>query len=1051
MCIAGLSLVGVFPLARAHADTKPIEYNRDIRPVITEACFVCHGPDASKRAAGFRLDQRESAVARGVLVPGHPEKSRLITRIMAASNEGVMPPSTFHKPLTVAQKSLLRRWIAEGAKYQPHWAFVAPPQQVSLASVKDTAWCRTPVDNFVLARLEKLGLEPSADASRVEWLRRVTLDLTGLPPDPSERDVFLADSSPGARSKVVDRLLASPRFGERMASPWLDVARYADSYGYQSDQLSPTWPYRDWVIRAFNTNLPYDKFITWQLAGDLLPEPTRDQRLATAFNRLHRMTNEGGSVPEEWRMEGVADRVRTLGTAFLGLTLECARCHDHKYDPITTRDYYSFGSFLNNIDEYGMYDRSDIVPSPSVLLPGSEQDVREKSAHELTELKERNLVLATEQSDAGFRAWIKTSPKPVLSDMSGRFLLDRLVNNQFVNTAPGGKEPGNHSDEIRFVPGPLPGTSGALLDGENNISFPPLGRFTRHTPYTIAFWMKDARLVDGAAVVYTATDGTDAGPFGYDLMIQDGVLTARMFRHWPGNAIAVRTRTEVSKDVWTHVAVSYDGSSHASGLRIYLNGALADRYILRDKMVKSTGQHTLVFGQRFRDRGLKGGAVSDIVIFNRSIAPIEVAQLFGGHALVDALIDPAKNEKALREYYASAVSPEIRSAADALATARKQIWSAEDPQTEVAVMEEMETERPTFVLARGRYDAPQNDSTRVRRLTPISLPPMSKSQKLNRLGLAAWLTAPNHPLTARVAVNRLWAQLYGKGIVETSEDFGIQGKPPTHPELLDWLARDFIRTGWDVKAMMRMLVLSHVYAQSSAVRPDLKDRDPRNDLLARGPSQRLSAEAVRDSALFAAGLIDYTMGGPPVSPYQPGDLWRESNSMSPGYRQSVGSDLYRRSVYTVVKRTAPMPNMLAFDTVSREFCIARRQPTNTPIQALVLLNDPQFVEAARQIATRSLLLARNSKSVRPENVQQVCVEEMFRRLAVREASATERQLLLSLMAAQRQQYQREPEAASQLIHIGESKLDPTLDPVDLAAATVVAQAILNLDATTWNR
>ena len=1021
---------------------KSVSFTKDIRPIIAESCFACHGPDAARRAAGFRLDQRDSAIARGVIVPGKPEKSKLLQRITASSDAGLMPPPAFHKKLTPAQAALFKAWIKQGANYEAHWAFVAPSSKIAPPQVKNSAWCKSPIDRFVLARLEHEGLKPSPAASRVEWLRRVSLDLTGIPPTPRERDAFLADKSVGAFETVVDRLLASTAFGERLASPWLDTARYADSYGYQSDQLSPTWPYRDWVVSAFNRNLPYDQFITWQIAGDLLPNATREQRLATAFNRLHRMTNEGGSVAEEWRMEGVSDRVRTLGTAILGLTLECARCHDHKYDPITTREYYSFASFLNNIDEYGMYDRSDIVPSPTVLLPNSQQEAALEAARKGADTEAARFADTVKSADAGFNAWLASKPSAALADQTGKFSLDGLdAGGVFKNQIEGSKENGGHADEVKFVPGHT--GKAALLDGENNINFSGLGRFTRHTPYTIAFWMKDPRLADGPAVVYSATDGTDAGPYGYDLMVDKGILTARMFRHWPGNAIAVRTRVEVSKDTWTHVAVTYDGSSRGSGLKIYINGKLADQFVLRDKMVKGLGTHNLVFGQRFRDRGFKGGAIDEVAIFNRDITPIEVRTLVDGRSLADAIEKADPNNAELKEYYTSAIAPRVRTERQMLADARMKVWAAEDPQYEVAVMEEMPGERPTFVLARGRYDAPKDDTTRVHRVVPASMPPLPRGAKPDRLALARWLTAPNHPLTARVEVNRLWAMMFGKGIVETAEDFGIQGKPPTHPELLDWMARDFMTHGWNIKALLKSIALSSTYRQSSALTPALKVRDPRNDFLARGPSQRLSAEQIRDSVLSAAGLLDTKMGGPPVSPYQPGDLWRESNSMSPGYHQSVGGDLYRRSLYSVIKRTAPMPNMLAFDSVSREFCIARRQPTNTPLQALVLLNDMQFVEAARCLAQNSIqATAGNSAGL---------IQDMFRKLAVREPSAKEIKLLSELLDNQKASFQREPEMASQLIHIGDSKPDATIPVVDLAAATVTAQTIINLDAVVWNR
>jgi hypothetical protein len=1021
-----------------------IGFNKDIRPILTANCFVCHGPDANKRMAGLRLDRREDALAHGVIVPGKPERSKLIARVFTANAAQIMPPSYSHKQLTPEQKSLLRRWIALGAKYEAHWALVPLPKQVEIPQPRNTAWGRNPIDRFVLARLEREGVRPSPEASRTDWLRRVTLDINGLPPTLKEIDAFLADRSPQAYASVVDRLLASPRYGERMAAPWLDVARYADSYGYQSDQLCPTWQYRDWVVRAFNANLPYDRFLTWQLAGDLLPNATREQRLATAFNRLHRMTNEGGSVAEEWRMEGVADRVRTFGTAFLGLTLECARCHDHKYDPIAQKDYYAFSSFFNSIDEKGLYDRADIVPSPTLLLPSPEQERQLAAAREEATLEARRLMSLATIVEPSFQAWLKAPvrpPEPELPDMTGRFDFERFDGNIVPNLVPGAKAQGNRTDDVKLVEGH--NGKAILLDGECNVNFPDLGRFTRHTPYTIAFWMRDPRLVDGDAVVFQACDGTDVGPHGYDLTVEQGILTTRMFRHWPGNAIGIRTRAPIPKDVWTHVAVTYDGSSRAAGLHIYIDGKLADTEIVRDHMVKGTGTHNLVFGQRFRDKGFKGGRIDDLTIFNRDITPLEVAQLHDGHSLADAIAHPQGHEPELKSYYLSAIDPYTRAAAQSLADARARVWAAEDPQYEIAVMEEMPQPRPTYVLARGRYDAPQSEANRVGRTTPSSLPPFPAGAPRDRLGLAQWLTQPDHPLTARVEVNRVWGLLFGKGLVETQEDFGIQGRPPTHPELLDWLARDFVRSGWDVKRMVKQIVLSSTYRQASALRPDLRERDPQNLLLARGPSYRLSAEAIRDTALAAAGLLDDRIGGPPVSPYQPGDLWRESNSMSPGYHQSVGTDLYRRSLYTVWKRTAPMPNMTVFDAGSREVCIARRQPTNTPLQALVLLNDVQFVEAARAIGARALKEGGATPAARARYI--------FRLLASREPTSKETLLLTDLYTEQAAEFSKEPQSAEKLVHIGDSKPDAALPPADLAAATVLAQTVLNLDATIWQR
>jgi hypothetical protein len=1026
----------------AHRASERISFNRDIRPIFTETCFVCHGTDSAKRMAGLRLDIREAAIAKGAIVPGKPDKSMAVARIFATSPALQMPPVSSHKHLTAVQKQLIKRWIAEGAKYEKHWALVPLPDKVAVPTVAKRAWPRSPIDDFVLARMESAGIAPSREADRVTWLRRVTLDLIGVPPAQADVQAFLADHTPDAYGHVVDRLLVNPHYGERMAVPWLDAARYADSYGYQSDQLCPTWPYRDWVVKAFNDNLPYDKFLTWQIAGDLLPGSTREQKLATAFNRLHRMTNEGGSVPEEWRVEGVADRVQTFGTAFMGLTLGCARCHDHKFDPISQRDYYAFHSFFNNIDEYGLYDAASRVPTPTLLLPTPDQEKSYAAAREALTAAESAAAAARTAAESDFQAWL-AHPAPASNpDLTGQFDFNHVSGSTLTNLVPGAKASGAKSDDLELVDEPGGGKV-AHFDGDTSANFPDLGHFTRTTPFTIAFRMRDARLADEQAVIYQACNGTDTGPYGYDLTIERGILTTRIMRFWPGNAIAVRTRQAVPKDQWTRVAVTYDGSSHAAGLKIYLDGRPADLEVLRDHLYKSTDEHNLSFGQRFRDRGFKGGKISEIEIYNRAISPIEALQLADGHSLTDALVNPQANVAALREYYLSALNPAVREAESKLQAARRQVVEAENAQFEISVMAEQPATRVTYRLSRGRYDAPVTNADRVGRTLPVSIYPFPASLPRNRLGLAEWLTLPNHPLTARVAVNRLWAQFFGRGLVETVEDFGIQGKPPTNPALLDWLARDFIAHGWNVKRLTKQIVLSSTYRQDSAVRPELKERDPENLFLARGPSQRLSAEQIRDTALAAAGLLDEKMDGPPVSPYQPGDLWRETNTMSPEYHQSVGGDLYRRSLYTVWKRTAPMPNVSSFDAPTREVCTARRQTTNTPLQALVLLDDVQFVEAARVLADHALSEGGADDTAR--------ITYMFRRLATRDPLPAERKLLGSLLNEQRAIFQGAPADAAQLIAVGDSKPSVSSPATELAAMTAVAQTIMNFDATVWKR
>ncbi|MFM7323134.1 MAG: DUF1553 domain-containing protein, partial [Armatimonadota bacterium] len=913
-----------------------------------------------------------------------------------------MPPPSTHRTLSKTDLAKVVRWIRAGAKYEPHWAFTPLPDTVAIPGGSKATH---PIDAFVGAKLRAAGLRPAPRASKQRLLRRLSLDLIGLPPTPEEIAAFEADSSPDAYAKVIDRLLASPRYGERMASPWLDLARYADSYGYQSDQLSPTWPYRDWVIRAFNRNLPYDRFLIEQIAGDLLPGADREQRLATTFNRLHRMTNEGGSVAEEWRLEYVADRVRTVGTAFLGLTIECARCHDHKFDPVSQRDYYSLTAYFNSIDEYGLYNQSDIVPTPTLLLPTPDQDRALTAARNAAIEAEQAFTDIRNSREGAFEAWRREvgAVRPI-PDLLGEFDFERTQAGGSPNRVSGAS--GAVLAEGAAV---APGRSGngIRLDGESSIQFPGLAPFTRHTPWTISFWMKDARAVDGAAVVYQACSGTDAGFHGYDLTVDRGILEARIFRHWPGNAIGVRTQRPIAKDAWTHVAVAYDGSSRARGLRILVNGRPVATEIVRDHLEKGIGRHTLVFGQRFRDKGFKDGTFDDIRIHGRALTDLEVAHLVDGIALDATPTDTP----AWQNYHAGAIDTESRAAAARLASARERIWQAEDPILEVPAMEEMPRTRPTHVLSRGRYDAPRNDQNRVARAVPAAFEIKGKPSRAgDRLALARWMTSPGHPLVARVAVNRIWAQIFGTGIVETTEDFGIQGRSPSHPELLDWLARDFVAHGWDLKRLIRTIVTSETYRRDSTGTPADRAADPSNRLLARGPSHRLSAEAIRDGALHAAGLLVDRAGGPPVSPYQPGDLWRETNTMSPGYNQSKGDDLYRRSVYTVIKRTAPIPNMIALDSGAREVCTARRSNTNTPLQALVLLNDPQFVEAARVVAERV------SKHNDP-------IGQAFLRLAGRSPSQSERAALLDLRNSQRALFTADPAAARALLTVGERTVD----------------------------
>jgi hypothetical protein len=1024
--------------ATASPPAGKVDYNFQVRPILADRCFVCHGPDEKNRKAKLRLDLPDIARARRAVVAGKPEESKLIERI-TADDEHRMPPRKSNLSLTAEEIDTLRRWVVEGAEYKPHWAFLPLPDTIPVPEVTDARWPAGPLDHFVRARLEREGLQPSPPASKEEWIRRVSFDLTGLPPKLADVDAFLADSSPRAFEKVVDRLLASPHFGERLAMDWLDVARYADSFGYQADGDSNLWPWRDWVIGAFNRNLPFDQFLTWQIAGDLLPGATRDQRRATAFCRLHRMTNEGGSIPEEWRNEYVSDRVQTFGTAVLGLTLECTRCHDHKYDPLTMKDYYSLGAFFNSIDEWGTYDSAAFRPTPTLPLPTPDQD-RALAAHTLEVEKLTARLSEVEQSRAdAFHAWLARSDlQPEAPGLAAHYPLDKLeANNQLANLA-GNHAPGSTSPANTLVPGKL--GQALLFTGDDPANFPAPGILDRGTPFTAAFWLQTPQRMK-EAIVCQRMAGTDTGFHGLQLSFDEGRLFFALIRFWPGNAAAVRTREPLPAKEWIHVVISYDASGKAAGLRIHLNGRLADVEVVRDGLTRNVqpGGAGLIFGERFRSPGLKGGLIDDVRIFNRALTDIEVAQLHDGRTLVEALAH--RDEAALRPYYLAAVDPEVAKVREELRQARLRLFAAQTGVFEIMTMEETPQPRPAYILARGNYDAPKDRP--VGRDTPSALPAFPKEAPRSRLGLARWLTEPHHPLTARVAVNRFWQLFFGRGLVATTENFGTQGALPTHPDLLDWLARDFVASGWDVKRLCKEIVLSSTYRQRSATPPELRERDPDNRLLARGPTRRLPAEMLRDAALAAGGLLVEKVGGPPVKPYQPPGMWHGMNAFLPEYVPDKGEGLYRRSLYTFWRRTSPPPDMLAFDAPSREVCVARRQTTSTPLQPLVLLNDPQFVEAARALGER---LLREGGPTLPDRLTYA-----FRRAATRRPTTRELNLLTELYEEQWTLFRKDPGSAQKFLKTGDRPPAPDLDPVELAAAAATAGAILNLDASVTTR
>ena len=1018
-----------------------MSFNRDIRPILSENCYFCHGFDPSHREADLRLDTFEGAIAEKAIVPGKPEESEVIKRIYSTDPDEIMPVPKSHRTLTTAQKETLKTWIAQGAKYEPHWAFIPPPDKVPVPAVKDAAWPRSDLDRFVLARMEQENLTPAPEASRGRWLRRVTLDLTGLPPNQPELDAFLADLSGTAYETVLDRLLASPRFGERMAVPWLDLARYADSFGYQSDVDTKAWPYRDWVIRALNENLPWDQFITWQIAGDLLPNPTQDQRLATAFNRLHRKTNEGGSIEEEMRQEGVSDRVHTFGTTFLGLTFECCRCHDHKYDPITARDYYSLGAFFNSIEEAGvMQYATNILPQPALLLTTPEQEKTVSGLKDRIRQEEENLRGFPDRHEGSFQQWLLSGGKTDMPDQVGFYSLDESNDGKLTNAV---------DASAAANAGGNPSADGKLgkalqLNGDDALALPPLGIQHAYQPMSFSFWLKPGEAWP-RAVVLSNTSSADTNYSGYELVLESGILNWTVMREFPGNAISVRATEAVPVAGWSYLTVTYDGSMRAHGLKIFLNGRPALTKVIKDSLRRDYQiGSALNFGARSRDFGMRGGLLDEIRIFRRAVTEAEAAQLHDGKTL-EELLKKADREpeetKLLRDYYFAAVDGPARLQTGRLLEAREALNNMLSAIPEIPVMEEAGSPRPTFILNRGAYDAPGEP---VARAVPGALPSLPAGAATNRLGLAQWLTQPDHPLTARVLVNRIWQEFLGQGIVATSDNFGTQGALPSHPELLDWLARNFINGKWDHKAVCKQIVLSATYRQDSRASTALRERDPANALLARGPARRLTAEMLRDSALALGGLLQAEIGGPPAMPWQAeGSMWKSLNNFLPDYVADQGAGLHRRSLYTFWRRTTTPPNMMAFDAASRDVCTARRTPTNTPLQPLVLMNDPQFVEAARALGGRMLKEGGATIDNR--------LKWLFREVSGRFPSESERRLVEGLYAEQLRLFQAQPAQAEALLEVGSPANNAGQPATELAAATTTASALFNLDVSVMQR
>ena len=1008
--------------AKRNPNSK-VDFNRDIRPILSDNCYACHGPDAGKRKANLRLDLKQGALADlggyHAIVPGDPAKSELVARITTTNEDDRMPPLKTGKHLTEAQIDTLKRWIAQGAEWQPHWSFIKP-ERPPLPEIKNKRWPRNPIDQFILARLEEENLKPSPEADKATLIRRVTFDLTGLPPTPSEVDAFLADKSPDAYERLVNRLLQSPRFGEHEARYWLDAVRYGDTHGLHLDNERSLWPYRDWVVAAFNRNLPFDQFTIEQIAGDLLPEPTREQKIASGYNRCNVSTSEGGAIDDEFYVRYAVDRTETTGVVWMGLTLGCAVCHDHKFDPISQKEFYELYAFFNNFNEKAM-DGNALLPPPMLKLPTAEEEAKLAKLNESVaglEKRIREEAARVEYTEPELEA----KPPP---ESPADFV---WVDDDF----PPGAEVKSDGAPLRVVEGEMAysGTralartdkalaqdyftkaSKPLIVGKGDRLFTHVYLDPADLPKAIMLqfhtgeWRHRANWGDEDAIIY--------GEKGTSQKLLLGAL--------PKAGEWVRLEVEAEK-------LDLKPGAKIEGIAFTQFGGTV-RWDKAGIVTKTEQEDLSGVSQLAWEKQAQAREKRDL--------PKNIEEAL--KAEVDKRTD--EQTKLLREHYIARVYAPVRATFDPLLkelTATKKEHDEFDKSIPATmVSEEMEKPRGSFILKRGEYDK-RGDLVQPGVLAV--LPPLHAEGETNRLDFARWLVSPGHPLTARVTVNRFWQQFFGTGLVKTAGDFGAQGEAPSHPDLLDWLAAEFIGSGWDMKHMLHLMVTSATYRQRSTVTDTLLQVDPQNRLLARGPRFRLDAEMIRDQALYTSGLLVEKMGGRGVRPYQPSGIWEAvgyTTSNTAKFEQDHGEALYRRSLYTFWKRTAPPPYLAAFDAPSREKYCTRRERTDTPLQALVTMNDPCYVEAARHLGARMI-----EHDHRPD----ARLAFGFRLVTARQPSSHEKTILNEALKKFLARYQGEGEAAKKLTSVGESPVNEKLEASELAAYTMVANLLLNLDET----
>ncbi len=1043
--IATFGMLALAHCSIALANPGQIDFNRDIRPLLSENCFSCHGPDTKALKADLRLDRRESAFGRGEsgqtpIVPGKPDASELVRRITANDQSEKMPPAESNKKLSGQQIELLKRWVNEGAPWTDHWSF----SPISMPSIPQPAQSesvvRNPIDGFVLAQLATAGLSHSPEESRPRFIRRASLDLVGLPPSIEDVESFVNDKSDRAFESAIDRLLASQHFGERMALVWLDLARYGDTSGYHNDSLRDMWLWREWVIKAFNSNMPFDQFTIEQIAGDLLPNATVQQRIASGFHRNHMTSDEGGLIDAEYRNLYVVDRVSTTGVTWLGMTVGCAQCHDHKYDPLTTRDFYRLYAFFNNVPENGKDGVRDRNPQPFLRVTSPEQDSQLQNLENDFSQAEKRFQQRNETAKSLREGWeqeivkLGESFEPV--GPMARFPLDEngASAGEFAETV----DALVHGD-VKFAEGPI-GKS-LICDGSTGLSYGDRFGFERDQPFSVSVRLK----VDAKGGSPLGKIGGSQQNRGWDIAVDNGRPSVRLIHHWPDNCIHVQSADELSADKFSQLAFTYDGSSKAAGVTLYVNGIPVRVSIQKDNLT-GTIQTAAPFSIGRSDGQTPFyGQIDEARIYYRVLDNFELAFLGDRQTLKIALTAAKDRRKRdadqLDSFFQQSTAPELAQMQKEVDQKRKSKDEFEKSLPNTMVMSEMESPRETFIKVRGNYD---QDGEKVSPGVPAFLPQLATpidAKRLNRLDLARWLVSREHPLTARVMVNRLWAMLFGTGLVKTLNDFGSQGERPSHPELLDWLAADFM-TDWDVKRIVKQMVMSSTYRQRSAATRELLARDGENRVLARGPRQRLDAEMIRDNALSVAGILNPSIGGKSIKPAQPDGTW-EINEMS-GYKydKSTGADLYRRGLYVYWRRSTVYPSFVTLDAPTREFCIAQRAKTSTPLQSLVLMNDPVFVEAARAFAQRLISeIPGNSRSR---------LTHAWRLALARWPSPDELKILENTLDSQMATYNRDKDAAKKLISVGDLALPKDVDESELAAWTAISNVILNLNETISN-